>query len=166
MSSHVKLKDKIYKMYSKNLCITDNFREKEVKRDSKCSVFHFTSRTLMWINNEYFRWCNRSGSWRILATELQWVHRHMSPQVTTKMHGQMAWLILLQSWMGISNVSKNGSHALPEITGWSVVQYEACLRELLCDVSKGVLQDVWLSSSIHSVCKFYKHIFFSIITKW
>jgi len=39
--------DKIYKMYSKNLCTKDNLRDKEVKKDSKCSVFHFTSRTLM-----------------------------------------------------------------------------------------------------------------------
>ena len=49
------LKDKIYKMYSKNLCTKDNLREKEVKKDSKCSVFHFTSRNLKWMNNEYFR---------------------------------------------------------------------------------------------------------------
>ena len=41
------LRDKIYKMYSKNLCIKDNLREKEVKKSSKYSVFHFTSRTLM-----------------------------------------------------------------------------------------------------------------------
>jgi hypothetical protein len=44
--------------------------------------------------------------------------------------------------MGISNVSKNGSNTLPKITGGFVAQYEACLRELLCDVSKGVSQDV------------------------
>jgi len=41
------LKDKICKMYIKNLCIKDNLREKEVKKNSKGSVFHFTSRTLM-----------------------------------------------------------------------------------------------------------------------
>ena len=52
------LRDKIYKMYSMNLCATDNLREKEVKKESKCSVFHFTSRTLSWMNNEYFRWFN------------------------------------------------------------------------------------------------------------
>ena len=50
------LRDKIYKMYSKNLCTKDDLREKEVKKDSKCSVFHFTSRTLIWRNNEYFRY--------------------------------------------------------------------------------------------------------------
>ena len=60
------LRDKIYKMYSRNLCTKGNLREKEVKNDSKWSVYHFSSRTLIWVNNEYFRWCNRSGSWRIL----------------------------------------------------------------------------------------------------
>ena len=70
------LKDKTYKMYSKYLCTKDNLREWEIKKDSKCNVFHFTSRTLMWMNNEYFRWCNMSRSWRIPATELRWVHRH------------------------------------------------------------------------------------------
>ena len=49
------LKDKICKIYCKNLSPKDNLREKEVKKDSKCSVFHFTSRTLKWMNNEYFR---------------------------------------------------------------------------------------------------------------
>jgi hypothetical protein len=53
---------------------------------------------------------------------------------------------------------KNGSHTLSKITGWFVVQYKACLREL-CDVSKGISQDVWLSSSICSMCKFYNHNF-------
>jgi hypothetical protein len=37
--------------------------------------------------------------------------------------------------------------------------YEVCLRELLCNVSKGISQDVWLISTISSVCKFYKHNF-------
>jgi len=43
------LKDKICKMNSKNLCTKDNLREQEVKKCSKCSVFHFTSRTLKWM---------------------------------------------------------------------------------------------------------------------
>jgi hypothetical protein len=116
------LKDKLYNTYSKNLRTKENLREQEVRKDSKCIVFHFPSRALMWINSGYFWWCNRSGSWRIPVTELRSVHRHMSPQVTTTLHGQMAWLILLQSWLGISNVSKNGSHILPKITRWFVVQ--------------------------------------------
>ena len=153
------LKDKTYKMYSKYLCTKDNLREWEIKKDSKCNVFHFTSRTLMWMNNEYFRWCNSSGNCRIPATKIRWAHRHISPKVTTTMRGQMVWLNLLWSWLGISNVSKNGSNTLPKITGWFVVQYEPCLRELLCDTSKGISQDVWLSSRIRSICKFYKNNF-------
>jgi hypothetical protein len=31
-------------MYSKNRCTKDNLRGKEVKKDSKCSVFHFPKR--------------------------------------------------------------------------------------------------------------------------
>jgi hypothetical protein len=111
------------------------------------------------MNNEYFRWYKRFGSWKISATELRWVHRRITPQFTTTVCGQMAWLILLQPWLGVSNVSKSGSRTLPKITGWFVVQYEACLRELSCDVSKGISRDVWLSSSVRSVCKFYKHFF-------
>ena len=45
------LTDKIYKMNSKNHCTKDNIREKEVKKVSKCRVYHFTSITLMWMNN-------------------------------------------------------------------------------------------------------------------
>jgi len=41
------LRNKIYKMYSRNLCTKDNLRVKEVKNDTKCSVFHFTNRTLI-----------------------------------------------------------------------------------------------------------------------
>ena len=74
----------------------------------------------------------------------------------------MVWLILIQSWLGISNVLKNGSHTLPEINGWCVVQYEACLRELLCDVSKGISHDVWLSSSVRSMSTFHKQFLFQL----
>ena len=160
------LKDKIYKMYSKNLYTKDNPREREVKKGSKCSVFHFTSRTLMWMNNEYLddvRGLEAEGYLQLNSNESTdtWAPK-LPQQCVARWHG---WSSFSLGWASAMFQRMDHAHCLRLLGDlWysmSFVSGNCCVmfpREF-CRMFEKAAAYVQFANVINT-------IFVSIVTKW
>ena len=127
------LKDKIYKTYSKNLCTKDNLREKEVKKDSKCSVFHFTSRTLIeWIMNilHDVTGLEAEGYLQLNCDESTdtWAPK-LPQQCVARWHG---WSSFNPGWASAMFQRMDHTHCLRLLGYWLIYNWDFCSQHNIC----------------------------------